>query len=159
MNLSCLKILAHSTTISSLTKRSLSVRWRHARCTLAFMNRWFLGFSCASLLLMGCSAHRTPLYTETGIASWYGWGYAGRRTAGGERFWPWKNVAAHRTLPLGTRVRVTNLNNGRVVWVRIEDRGPVTEERILDVSRSVAKELKFKRQGLASVLLEVYDWP
>ena len=79
--------------------------------------------------------------------------------ASGERFWPCKNVAAHRTLPIGTRARVINLENGRTAWVRIEDRGPLKEERILDVSKDVAKRLKFRRKGLAQVKVEIYAWP
>ena len=88
------------------------------------------------------------------MASWYGGQFAGRRTASGEIFRPQDFTAAHRTLPFGTRVRVINVDNGRAIDVRINDRGPFTGHRIIDVSEAAARELGFHRRGLAPVRLE-----
>ncbi len=93
--------------------------------------------------------------TIVGWASYYGPGFHGRRTASGEIFDMHQPVAAHRTLPLGTVARVTNLSNGRSVVVRITDRGPYIKGRILDVSKGAARSLAFVRDGLARVRVEV----
>jgi rare lipoprotein A len=90
-----------------------------------------------------------------GFASFYGPEFHGRRTASGERYDEDKLSAAHRTLPFGTRVRLTNLKNGRSVVVTITDRGPFRRGRIVDVSRRAARELGFIRAGVARVRLEV----
>lgn len=87
-------------------------------------------------------------------ASWYGWRFAKRRTASGELFNPMALTAAHRTLPLGSRVRVTNLTNGRAVIVRITDRGPYLKGRGIDVSREAARRLRMVQQGVAKVRVE-----
>jgi len=89
-----------------------------------------------------------------GRASWYGPRFAGRRTASGERFDPRKLTAAHKTLPLGTRVRVTNLHNGRSVLVRINDRGPYVGGRVIDLSQAAARQLGMLRRGVASVIVQ-----
>jgi len=94
-------------------------------------------------------------FEEEGYASYYGREHHGRRTASGERFDADRLTAAHRTLPFGTRVRVTNLANGRSVTVRVTDRGPFRRERVIDVSRRAAKDLGFLRAGTARVRLEV----
>jgi rare lipoprotein A len=91
----------------------------------------------------------------TGIASYYAHQHDGRRTASGERFDMQELTAAHRTLPFGTRVRVTNLDNGRSVVVRINDRGPFIKKRILDVSYAAAQELRMIHRGTARVRLDV----
>lgn len=88
------------------------------------------------------------------VASWYGWGFARRPTASGEPFNPMALTAAHRTLPLGTRVRVTNLRNGRSVVLRINDRGPYHKGRGIDLSREAAHRLRMVDQGLARVRIE-----
>lgn len=90
-----------------------------------------------------------------GIASWYGPGFHGRRTANGERFDQGAMTAAHRSLPFGTRVRVTNLRNGRSIIVRINDRGPYVGGRIIDLSAAAARALKMVRSGIAPVRIEV----
>ena len=90
-----------------------------------------------------------------GIASFYGRGFAGRPTATGERFNPEGMTAAHRTLPFGTRVRVTNTRNGRSVVVRINDRGPFIRGRVIDVSTGAARNLGMINSGLAPVKIEV----
>lgn len=92
---------------------------------------------------------------ETGIASWYGPGFDGKKTANGEIFDKRELTAAHRTLQMPSLVRVTNLDNGRSVIVRINDRGPFKRSRIIDVSEKAAELLAFKGQGTAKVKLEV----
>ncbi len=94
-------------------------------------------------------------YDETGIASWYGPGFHGERTANGEIFDTNELTAAHPTLPMPTLARVTNLDNGRSVVVRINDRGPFSGGRLLDVSRRAAQMLAFERQGTAKVRVQV----
>lgn len=93
--------------------------------------------------------------TQTGIASWYGPGFHGKRTANGERFDQNELTAAHKTLQLPSLVRVTNLDNGKSIIVRVNDRGPFSRGRILDVSSKAADLLDFKRQGTAKVKLQV----
>jgi rare lipoprotein A len=89
-----------------------------------------------------------------GMASFYGAELAGNRTANGERFDPAALTAAHRTLPMGTRLRVTNTSNGKSVIVRINDRGPFAKGRIIDVSRAAAEKISMVRSGTARVTLE-----
>lgn len=91
---------------------------------------------------------------EEGMASWYGPGFAGRLTASGEIFDPNDLTAAHRTLPFGTRVRVTNLRNGRSVVVRINDRGPFKAGRVIDLSRAAAEAIGLVTAGVARVVVE-----
>lgn len=95
-----------------------------------------------------------PLYDETGIASWYGKEFAGRKTANGEIFNPKEVSAAHKTLPMPTNVRVTNLENGKSVVARVNDRGPFKPGRIIDMSEKAAELLGFKSQGVARVRVE-----
>jgi peptidoglycan lytic transglycosylase len=102
-------------------------------------------------------AHRKPY--QVGTASWYGSYFQGKPTASGEPYNMYDLTAAHPTLPLGTRVRVTNLRNGRSVVVRINDRGPVVPGRIIDLSYSAARVLKVKARGLQRVRLDVVNSP
>ena len=95
-----------------------------------------------------------PRYDRTGIASWYGPKFHGRPTANGERFDMNEVSAAHPTLPLPSRVRVTNLENGRQLVVRVNDRGPFIDGRLIDLSRRGAQLLGFYRKGLARVRVE-----
>ena len=92
--------------------------------------------------------------SETGVASYYAHKYHGRTTANGERFDMNDMTAAHKTLPFGTRVRVTNLNNGKSVTVRINDRGPFVKGRVIDLSLAAAKKLDMVGPGLAEVRLQ-----
>jgi rare lipoprotein A len=92
---------------------------------------------------------------EVGTASWYGEYFQGKETASGEPFDMQALTAAHPTLPLGSFVRVTNLRNGRAVVVRINDRGPVVEGRIIDVSYNTARVLGFDSRGLQKVRLDL----
>jgi rare lipoprotein A len=90
-----------------------------------------------------------------GHASWYGPGFHGRLTANGERFNQNALTAAHKTLPFGTKVRVTNLNNGRSVVVRINDRGPFIRGRLIDLSKGSAQQIGLVASGVANVKLEI----
>ena len=99
------------------------------------------------------SKHGKPY--ETGSASWYGKPFHGRATASGEPYDMFQFTAAHRQLPLGTWVKVTNLRNGKWLMVRINDRGPVPEDRIIDLSYGAAAMLQFRRAGVERVRLDI----
>lgn len=101
---------------------------------------------------------REPLEVHTGTASYYADRFHQRRTASGQRYDRNELVAAHRSFPFGTVLRVTNLANDRVVTVRVIDRGPFIKGRILDLSRRAAEELKFIGAGLARVRIEVLEY-
>ena len=111
----------------------------------------------ALALLGGCSTFGGAGGSETGKASYYGDRHHGQRTANGERFDQNALTAAHRTLPFGTRVRVTNLNNERSVVLRINDRGPFVRGRVIDVSRAAAVRLDMLRAGVVPVRVEALD--
>ena len=98
---------------------------------------------------------KSPAY-QVGTASWYGEQFQGKQTASGEPFDMRDFTAAHPTLPLGTFVKVTNLKNGSSVVVRINDRGPVVDGRIIDVSYNAARALGFKERGVQKVRLDLY---
>jgi len=100
------------------------------------------------------SAFDTVPPNETGVASWYGDEWQGRITASGQPFDDRKLTAAHRTLPLNTRVRVTNLKTGQSVEVTITDRGPYTDGRVIDLSKAAAKKLGMVKEGLVPVRIE-----
>lgn len=130
------------------------------------------GFTLLALALMFTAAcsHRalhahTPLAparigtTETGVASWYGFPYDGRRAASGEIYDMQQLTAAHRTLPFQTWIEVTNLLNGKQVDVRINDRGPFAKGRILDLSQAAARDIDMLRAGTARVRLKVIAPP
>jgi len=96
-----------------------------------------------------------PNYDRVGVASWYGGQFQGRATASGETFDTNLLSAAHPTLPLNTLVRVTNLANNRSLIVRINDRGPFVDDRLIDLSRATAERLGFAHHGLARVRVQV----
>ena len=96
---------------------------------------------------------------ETGIASWYGYPYHGRRAADGEIYDMEKLTAAHRTLRFNTRVRVVNLSNARAVNVRITDRGPFVDGRIIDLSKAAARTIDLLHTGITRVRVEVINAP
>lgn len=104
-------------------------------------------------------APEKSLYTELGIASWYGPPYHNRRAANGERYDMNQMTAAHRTLPLNSMVRVTNIKTGNSAVVRVTDRGPFIGERMLDLSLAAAKAVDVWRPGLAWVKMEVLQTP
>lgn len=93
-------------------------------------------------------------FSQTGKASWYGPGFHGKKTSSGERFDMNTLSAAHRTLPIPSYARVTNLSNGKSVVVRINDRGPFHGNRVMDLSKAAAKELGFIHTGTANVKVE-----
>ena len=117
--------------------------------------------ACALLsLLAGCASTDTVDphgYDKTGVASYYGAKHHGKRTASGERFNQHGLTAAHRQLPFGTRVKITNLNNDRSCVVRINDRGPYSRGRLIDVSREAAEQLGMMRSGTAKVRVQALD--
>jgi rare lipoprotein A len=98
-----------------------------------------------------------PRFAQEGLASWYGKRFHKKRTASGERYNMRDLTAAHRTLPVDTIVRVTNLNNQRTVLVRVNDRGPFKRGRVIDLSAGAAEALDITERGIAPVLIEVYD--
>lgn len=98
-----------------------------------------------------------PPYKTTGLASYYGKKFHGRRTASGERFDMHAMTAAHRDIKFGTRVRVTNLKNKRSVTVRINDRGPFARGRIIDLSYAAAKKIGMIRDGVVQVKIKVVN--
>lgn len=93
--------------------------------------------------------------SQYGLASWYGPGFAGRRSASGEIFDPNQLTAAHKTLPFGTIVRVTNVNNGRSVVVRINDRGPYVGNRVIDLSAAAANAIGMINSGVGQVQMQI----
>lgn len=96
-------------------------------------------------------------FTQRGSASWYGKEFEGKKTASGERFDADDMTAAHRKLPLGTKVEVTNLENGKSVEVEVNDRGPYAKGRIIDLSKAAAKKLDMTHDGTAQVQIEVTE--
>lgn len=117
--------------------------------------------------LVGCGMDRSPPdahgkpvrtdFEQTGEASWYGPGFHGRQTASGEVFDQNEMTAAHRSLPLGTRTEVTNVETGESVEVVINDRGPYVEDRVIDLSKAAAKELGMTEDGTVTVKIEAKD--
>lgn len=124
------------------------------------LNKWLVALALAAA---ACGPGTKPKQTpsgqsgvQTGMATWYGGGHHGGPTASGERFNKNAMTAAHRTLPMGTRVRVTNQRNGRSVIVRINDRGPFgNKRRIIDVSEAAARKLGMIEAGVVPVRVEV----
>ena len=124
---------------------------------------YFLLFTIL-ISLSGCSQtsssshsnlNKSGVHYETGKASYYANKYQGRKTANGERFNQNKRTAAHKTLGFGTRVKVTNLKNGKSVVVRINDRGPFIKGRIIDLSKSAFSAIANSRLGVVDVAVEI----
>ena len=107
--------------------------------------------SCAKKTVM------RPKHSAEGYASWYGPGFHGRTTANGERYNQHAMTAAHKKLPFGTKVRVTNLDNNKTTIVRINDRGPFIRGRIIDLSKKAAKEIAMLGSGTARVRVETLE--
>jgi rare lipoprotein A len=126
---------------------------------------------CATLAFAAGCGHRATAHapasvknipagwTESGVASWYGVPYDGRKTSSGEIFDMRAMTAAHRTLPFDTWVEVTNLTNGKQVTVRVNDRGPFVGGRIIDLSMAAADRIDMVRAGIAQVKLKVIRPP
>lgn len=98
-------------------------------------------------------------YKQKGVASWYGTKFHGRRTSSGETYDMLQLTAAHKTLPIPCYVKVTNLDNGKVLVVRVNDRGPFVKSRIIDLSYAAAHQLGMAEKGTASVIVESIDFP
>lgn len=116
---------------------------------LACLKNRYLMLACA--LLMLCTTACSRKVTQTGKASYYADSFDGKRTASGETFHQRSMTAAHRSLPFGTRVKVVNIANGRSVKVRINDRGPFAQGRVIDLSRKAASKLGMINTGVANV--------
>ena len=150
--------------------KKLQERLKHWTPILARVRRAAALIGAAAALcifLSGCSkrkrAPRVPAIpaigaVELGTASWYGHPYHGRRAANGEIYDMEKMTAAHRTLPFGTRALVTNLTNGKDVEVRINDRGPFTGGRVIDLSRAAAERIAMIGPGTAKVRIVVLGY-
>lgn len=122
---------------------------------LAFVIASTMALTLISPSVIFANESAAIVQTVSGTASWYGQKFHGRRTASGERFNMHELTAAHRSLPFGTKVRVTNRQNGRSVVVRINDRGPFAGKRIIDLSRKAASQIGMINKGTASVQLEI----
>jgi len=137
-------------------KSSTFYRYKSLLYNMSFLHqyRWWLIIGLLFLFNACSTPSRTISENEVlgeGIASWYGPGFHGNRTASGERYNQDALTAAHRTLPFNTVVRVVNLNNGKSVDVRINDRGPFADNRIIDLSREAARRVDMVQSGLAPV--------
>ena len=117
----------------------------HIRCAV------LIGLMLVAACAPYHARHKPIHYDASGIASWYGPGFAGHKTANGERYKPSGMTAAHRTLPFGTSVKVTNLDNNKSVVVRINDRGPYVGDRIIDLSKAAAGKIGLIATGTAKV--------
>jgi rare lipoprotein A len=113
-----------------------------------------------SVFASGCGVRPlvTALATQEGLASYYSNDFVGRKTSNGEIFDNKKFTAAHRTFPFGTTVRVTNLATAANVTVRINDRGPVKPERVIDLTVAAARAIGIERAGLGRVRVDVIEW-
>lgn len=136
--------------------------------------RFFL-FLFAAMLASGCATEplkpgeyrvlgkvyrpltRVDGFSETGLASWYGEDFHGKKTSAGESYDMYGRTCAHKTLPLGSRVRIRNIQNGRTVEARVNDRGPFVEGRVVDLTFTLAKELGIVDHGTAMVRVEPLD--
>ena len=123
--------------------------WRTALALLSLGSVWLVLSGCRTIL-----PHRSTVIEE-GMASWYGPGFHGNSTSNKEVYDMYDMTAAHRTLPFGTHVIVTNLQNSRAVTVRINDRGPFVKDRIIDLSLAAARQLDMLGPGVIPVRLEV----
>jgi rare lipoprotein A len=126
--------------------------------------KWFLLAAIGGYVVLTHASLRVqadPWYADRGVASYYDKGFQGRKTASGERFSPQEMTAAHRKLPLGTKVMVQNLETGEMVEVRITDRGPYADRkrRIIDLSRAAAESIGIVEQGVARVRVMVTEPP
>lgn len=138
------------------------------------IRKWLLGMHRVTLLgalvFSGCTEHMDergkqsqqqtgsaaskPVHKEVGEASWYGPGFQGKETASGETFNQKEMTAAHPSLPMGTKAKVTNLENDKKVEVIINDRGPFVKNRVIDLSAAAAKKLDMKKDGTSQVKIE-----
>jgi rare lipoprotein A len=130
----------------------------HARNLIAAIALAPIALASPQTDALASPAHGTLVnhgHVQRGRISWYGADFAGRKTASGERFDPHALTMAHRSLPLGTIVLVTNDDNGRRVTLRVNDRGPYRDDRVADVSRAASRELGFQQTGITIATIEV----
>lgn len=147
----------------------MRMRWAIRSAMKLDYNRWLFGVAgCCILLASACSVPQSrvvvprgiqPPVNQTGVASWYGPGFHGKATASGEIYNQNDLTAAHQTLPLGTRVMVTNLENTRSTEVLVNDRGPFAKERIIDLSLAAAQAIDMVGPGTALVRIDVLESP
>lgn len=141
---------------------TLALQHPRARTALVLLTITAIVVGCGSIPKFGLGGgpkmSNTDKDSYNGIASWYGGKFHGRRTANGEKYNKNGISAAHKTLPFGTVVRVTNHRNGRTLDVRINDRGPFVEGRIIDLSEGAAKKLDMIRDGVVPVSLQVLKY-
>ena len=124
---------------------------------LIILNKFTLNFNSISIAVVALGTIFTscsPKVTEKGRASFYADSFQGRKTANGEIFKQNKKTAAHKTLPFGTKVKVTNLKNGKSVTVRINDRGPFVAGRMIDLSKEAARKIDMEKAGVADVKIK-----
>jgi rare lipoprotein A len=131
-----------------------------------FFRQWLLCVALLTLIgalvISGCTSKDSGdqgKHKQVGEASWYGPGFQGQETANGETFDQKDLTAAHPSLPMGTTAKVTNLENGKKVEVRINDRGPFTKGRAIDLSSAAAKKLDMKKDGTTQVKIETKTKP
>ncbi|EGW21777.1 septal ring lytic transglycosylase RlpA family protein [Methylobacter tundripaludum] len=157
------------------SSKRLSWKVMIALSAIVSLRKWLLSVSritlISALALSGCSSEYSseqdkqtpqgkesaaakPVHKEVGEASWYGPGFQGQETSNGETFDQKKMTAAHPSLPMGTEAKVTNLENGKKVEVRINDRGPYAENRVIDLSSAAANKLEMKEGGTTQVKIE-----
>ena len=155
--------------------KPLSWEYRVTRSGVMSIRKWLSVVSQATLIgifaISGCSSDRSsgqdkltqqekgstttqPIHKEVGEASWHGSRFQGKETANGETFNQKEMTAAHPSLPMGTKAKVTNLDNGKKVEVRINDRGPYVGNRVIDLSSAAAKKLDMKGDGTTQVKIE-----
>lgn len=113
----------------------------------------------ASVMVLVAVLFSTTASAQVGMASWYGPGFHGRLTASGQRYNQYAPTVAHRKLPFGTKIKVTNLRNGKSVIATVTDRGPYSGGRILDVSKGLAIQLGMIKSGVAKVQITVLSTP
>jgi rare lipoprotein A len=127
---------------------------------MSAMKEWILYLLSVAVVIGGVVLWQVAgPYYEVGIASWYGPGFQGNRTSNGEVYDMYGISAAHKTLPFDTVVRVVDLDTGKSVVVRINDRGPFIEGRIIDLSKGAAEKLGIVDKGIARVGLRILHWP
>jgi rare lipoprotein A len=127
---------------------------RRRRTRKVFMTRLLFSTAAAACAALSLFSGPAAAFKQTGVGSYYGPELHGRRTASGERFNQAALTAAHRTAPFGSRLKVTNLSNGRSVVVRVNDRGPFVRGRVVDVSAGAARQLGMHGRGIAKVRVE-----
>jgi rare lipoprotein A len=115
--------------------------------------------SCLLLLGVDAQARVAPGHTQAGVASYYHDRFHGRKTASGARYNKNSLSAAHKSLPLGSKVKVTDSRTGKSVVVKINDRGPFVKGRVIDLSRAAAQQIGLTKKGLAKVKVEVLEVP